>query len=440
MRAKGVIRMNEYWKILLCVLATLIAFISACSATSENDEDFSLNIFGNANLDNIIDERDVAYVRDVINGTKPATNLSDANYDGTIDENDITQIEETIREDEKQLTIIDDAGDIITVSQPINHVALIEGYAALYETWRALGINDKVIGINDRYVEPNGIRYSKRYYPELTTKRSVGSTEEPDLEVIASLAPDVFFIDWSPMYDIKSKVANALPHLPVVCMDITYENFTRNTRMIGYILGNRENAEKYIDWRNGQKDAVEKATKELPDDKRPSVFMSSYEPGINDFPARGGFRYDPLINGAGGKNICEGLVGLPTSNKVSAEWIIDKNPDIIIFTAAITYCGYEFNADDPSKLASLYLDFMNRSEFAKTNAVKNKRVYFICLPNLLYGGASGIITEAYFAKWMQPNLTKEIDPLEIHKEFLNLQGVNLDLTKYGVFVYPSLVK
>jgi len=440
MRAKGVIRMNEYWKILLCVLATLIAFISACSATSENDEDFSLNIFGNANLDNIIDERDVAYVRDVINGTKPATNLSDANYDGTIDENDITQIEETIREDEKQLTIIDDAGDIITVPQPINHVALIEGYAALYETWRALGINDKVIGINDRYVEPNGIRYSKRYYPELTTKRNIGSTEEPDLEVIASLAPDVFFVDWSPMYDIKSKLAKALPHLPVVCMDITYENFTRNTRMTGYILDNRENAEKYIDWRNGQKDAVEKATKELPDDKRPSVFMSSYEPGINDFPARGGSRYDPLINGAGGKNICEGLVGLPTSNKVSAEWIIDKNPDIIIFTAAITYCGYEFNADDPSKLASLYMDFMNRSEFAKTNAVKNKRVYFICLPNLLYGGASGIITEAYFSKWMQPNLTKEIDPLEIHKEFLNLQGVNLDLTKYGVFVYPPLEK
>ncbi|MHC1688298.1 MAG: ABC transporter substrate-binding protein [Methanothrix sp.] len=432
--------MNEYWKILLCVLTALIASIIACSAASENEENFTLNIFGNANLDNIINEQDVAYVRNVINGTKLATNLSDANYDGKTDEKDIAQIEEIMRGDEKQLTIIDDAGDIITVPQPINRVVLIEGYAALYETWRALGINDKVIGINDRYVEPGGIRYSKKYYPELTTKRNVGSTEEPDLEVIASIAPDVFFIDWSPMYDIKSKLAKAFPHLPAVCMDITYENFTRNTRMTGYIFGKKENAEKYIDWRNGQKDAVEKRTKELPDDKRPSVFMSSYEPGINDFPARGGSRYDPLINGAGGKNICEGLVGLPTSNKVSAEWIIDKNPDIIIFTAAITYSGYEFNADDPSKLAALYKDFMNRSEFAKTNAVKDKRVYFICLPHLLYGGASGIITDAYFAKWMQPNLTTGIDPLEIHKEFLKLQGVNLDLAKYGVFVYPPLEK
>ena len=113
---------------------------------------------------------------------------------------------------------------------------------------------------------------------------------------------------------------------------------------------------------------------------------------------------------------------------------------IIIFTASNSYSGYEFSADNSSKLAALYRDFMNRSEFAKINAVKNKRVYFICLPYLLYGGASGIITEAYFAKWMQPNLTAEIDPVGIHKEFLKQQGVELDLVKYGVFVYPPLEK
>ena len=110
-------------------------------------------------------------------------------------------------------------------------------------------------------------------------------------------------------------------------MDITYENFTRNTRMSGYIFNKKAESENYINWRNGQKGKVEKQISELADDKRPSVFMSSYEPGINDFPARGGNRYDPLINGAGGKNICEGLFGLPTANKVSAEWIIEKNPD-----------------------------------------------------------------------------------------------------------------
>ena len=209
--------MNWSAKNLLCVRTALVAFISVCSATSDNDENFILNIFGNANLDNTINDQDIDYVRGVINGSKLATNLSDANYDGKTDENDIAQIEKIMNGDENELTIIDDAGDIITVQEPINRVVLIEGYEALYETWRALGINDKVIGINDRYVEPNGIRYSKKYYQELTTKQNVGSTEEPDMEVIASIAPDVFFIDWSPMYDMKSKLAKSFPHLPVIC-------------------------------------------------------------------------------------------------------------------------------------------------------------------------------------------------------------------------------
>ena len=433
---------NRSWKKSFCVLIALVASISTWGAASgdTDEENFSLGIFGNANMDETIDEQDMVYVQEVILGTKPATNLADANYDGKIDADDITWIEQIIRGEEKELTIIDDAGDVITFQKPINRVVLIEGYAALYETWRALNMKDKVTGIKDRYVRPDGIRYSERYYPELTTKKNVGSTEEPDLEVIANIAPDIFFIDWSPMYGMKEKLAKSLPQLPAVCMDITYENFTRNTRMTGYIFDKREEAEEYINWRNGLKDTIEKQTKGLPDDKRPSVFLSSYEPGINDFPARGGSRYDPLVDGAGGTNICEGLIGLPTANKVSAEWILKQNPDVIIFTASNAYTGFEFNSDDPSKLAALYEDFMNRSEFSEIDAVKNKRVYFICLPWLLYGGASGIITEAYFAKWIQQDLSNDIDPLAIHQKFLELQGVDLDLEKYGVFVYPPLEK
>jgi iron complex transport system substrate-binding protein len=43
-----------------------------------------LEVFGNANMDNTINEKDVAYVEGVIKGKNAATNLSDANYDGKI--------------------------------------------------------------------------------------------------------------------------------------------------------------------------------------------------------------------------------------------------------------------------------------------------------------------------------------------------------------------
>jgi iron complex transport system substrate-binding protein len=41
-------------------------------------------IYGNANEDDVLDMRDVTYIKLVIFGKKPATTLADANYDGKI--------------------------------------------------------------------------------------------------------------------------------------------------------------------------------------------------------------------------------------------------------------------------------------------------------------------------------------------------------------------
>lgn len=48
--------------------------------------DYTLGIFGNANMDDTIDEDDISYVEGIIDGTSEETQLADANYDGTIDE------------------------------------------------------------------------------------------------------------------------------------------------------------------------------------------------------------------------------------------------------------------------------------------------------------------------------------------------------------------
>jgi iron complex transport system substrate-binding protein len=41
-------------------------------------------IYGNANEDDVLDMRDVTYIKLVIFGKKPATDFADANYDGKI--------------------------------------------------------------------------------------------------------------------------------------------------------------------------------------------------------------------------------------------------------------------------------------------------------------------------------------------------------------------
>ena len=90
--------MERPWKIALYLLIATTASSSALSAGSEEmyGEIFTLDIFGNANLDDTIDEMDVAYVEGVIKGTNTATNLSDANFDGKVDLQDVNQIEKII--------------------------------------------------------------------------------------------------------------------------------------------------------------------------------------------------------------------------------------------------------------------------------------------------------------------------------------------------------
>jgi len=53
-------------------------------------------------------------------------------------------------------------------------------------------------------------------------------------------------------------------------------------------------------------------------------------------------------------------------------------------------------------------------------------------------GCRGFIQVAYMAKWFHPELFEDLDPKAIHQEYLTrFQGLDIDLDKKGVFVYPE---
>ena len=77
------------------VLLALILCFSFAVVHAES-YDFVLNLYGNANLDGTIDNKDIEYVKAVLEGKETPTKFSDANNDGKVDENDVTQIEQII--------------------------------------------------------------------------------------------------------------------------------------------------------------------------------------------------------------------------------------------------------------------------------------------------------------------------------------------------------
>ncbi len=91
--------MNRSWIIILALLITLTTSISTLGAGS----DFTLEIFGNANMDNTIDEADVALLGEIINGSKEATLLSDADLNGNVDDSDVQLVREIIKGNETEI-------------------------------------------------------------------------------------------------------------------------------------------------------------------------------------------------------------------------------------------------------------------------------------------------------------------------------------------------
>ena len=74
---------------LIAWISIIMMLISLPAAAS----DIVLDIFGNANMDEFVDEDDISYLQGIIKGTNEPTKLADANNDSSIDESDINEIE-----------------------------------------------------------------------------------------------------------------------------------------------------------------------------------------------------------------------------------------------------------------------------------------------------------------------------------------------------------
>ena len=128
--------------ILLGITTMLLLALPAAAS------DFTLEIFGNANEDDTINMQDVTYTELIILEYRDETELTDAKYDGKINMQDVTQIELIILGKELELTIIDAAGNDVTVPMPVERAAVNTYSAAAF---RVLDAEDRIVGVLIRW-------------------------------------------------------------------------------------------------------------------------------------------------------------------------------------------------------------------------------------------------------------------------------------------------
>jgi iron complex transport system substrate-binding protein len=411
--------MNNRFALASMGFCVLLAIIPATAS------DEVLDVFGNANMDQTIDEDDIAYVEGVIDGINKKTKFSDANYDGEITLEDVTQIELIIRGIEKELTIVDSANRTVTVKKPIKSIIVLTYPVA--EATKIIDAGEMVIGVS------RDISSKEKFFPKLSKLPSVGVASAPDVEKIIDLNPDLVFTGR------LLGVSDGLEKMPtddiaVIRWDMgRLEMMKRNIKKLGYILDKEDYAEQFCDFFDKYVEETIKArTTDIPDSDRQRVFIE-HPVEYNTF-IKGSSGHEVCV-AAGGINIAADYPGTSPKPIVNAdpEWLVEQDPDVIIKTVTCTpgLCGYDANYYE--EMDKLRETTMNRSALSNLTAVKSGRFYLIDFD--LVGSTANFVGAAYIAKWLYPDLFADLDPKAIHQEYLTMfQRLDSDLDdEYGVF-------
>jgi len=412
-------------------LLLIIFFALPHVSASENAGSYTLNIYGNANMDENIDDADVSYVQEIISGNSKPTELADANHDGKVDALDIDQAKRIIEGDAKNLTIIDAQNRSVTLQIPIENVISVNTGAI--EIMRDIGvdINEVFIGVSSYALEDD------LYWPELKGKESI-KYGSPDYEKIAKLKPDLVILYKTPSKEESIEKFDAID-VPVICLDcFNLEGLDGSTKMLGELFNKREKANELIQWYRGYIDLVKDRTEGLSAENKPKALFYNF-PDIN-YPvvkvSTSKASQHLLIVEAGGKNLAADLNSSTGSAAVDREWILTQNPDVIIGSLAASKgkCGYSADPDKAFGYMHKVHDMLVVDQaIRKTNAANERNIYIIDTD--LNRGPMWAAGIAYTAKILHPELFKDLDPEAILKEYFDKwQGIPYK----GIYIYPPL--
>jgi iron complex transport system substrate-binding protein len=405
--------------------------ISASTLSTASEDDYILEIYGNANEDDTIDMRDLTYVKLIFFGKKPETELADAKYDGKINPLDFIQIKRIIVGKEKELTLLDSADRIVTIKKPLKR--LIPTYPQAIETLRSIKVpEDVIVGLGTWPTPLDPV-----FFAEFIDVPCIGTGWNPDVEAILELNPDAVILtalsavqDVTPVVDVLESAGITVLRFKLQTPEIYHEEVEK----LGYIF-EKEKAEEYLDWREGILNSIIDTVEKIPEEDSPKVYFA---PAFNDgvYYIYGRYAY---IDMAGGKDIFADYPGKYMS--VDPEAVMGRDPDIIVRVAPWTAGGYGLDADDTTEMKALREEILSQPELQKVKAVNDERVYIIADHFVSFFPASGcrqFVQIAYQAKWFHPELFEDLDPKAIHQEYLTrFQGLDIDLDEKGIFAYPE---
>jgi len=310
----------------------------------------------------------------------------------------------------------------IEITDALNHRIVLENHPHRIITQNgrilpliiALGGGDEVVGVPENSLSDTEVM------ADLPNAQSVGDWQTLNTEKILSLNPDILiaYTSWKPK-NIGQLVAQNLTIVYLDCYHVA--RLPNESRTLGRILGKENETEAYAQNIEHYLSLIHKRVAQIPENQTPP---RAYAELYSDYQVMGnGSMGEEELNMLKIDNIAHEVHLNPV---ISREWIVEKNPDIIVKIAS------DSDRDYPD-LKRIHDRISTREGFANLSAVKNDRVYVI--NSEAFSGARSIAGALYLAKAFYPEYFSDIDPVSVFKSYN--QSFEPTIDSRGLF-YPSL--
>jgi len=314
---------------------------------------------------------------------------------------------------------VEDAfGRVVTVRANPRRVVTLNKNGA--EVMRLLGVADRIVGVSD------WIPKNPQYWPELAQATNVGRFNDPDVEAIAALKPDlVLCYQSSPGPGFEEKMTAA--GIQVLRLELyRISALPRDVEALGRVFGREAKAREYLDWLAVRMDdlsgRVARSLARQPE--RPKVYLEAYA----DFAACGNSSgMHERLDFAGGRNIGEGLQS--NASPVPPEWVLEQQPFAVVKMCSQNGC---YAKDGPGGMIAQRESLLARTGWDKTPAGKSGRVFLMTTD--VTSGPASVVGLAWLAKWLHPQACADLDPNAWHAEFLERFQAR---PWRGVYVHPT---
>lgn len=459
--------MNQKIVITLIVAMILVAVASAYVLTNNQedpapdlaDNGVYMNVFGNANGDNMVNESDVDAIQSYLNGDTPKDDLivvtdkngksrylADANADGVVDSSDIDMVKKMADRTQPEYFIQDEADNFMSIVNDPQRVVC--EFTQNCEIMQLLGMQDRIVGVSTICLTLGD--YYLQGVEDLRNVADLGHHRSPNYEVAAEKNPQVW-LTYGDAFEEKSKNTQAsVVELKLSSVDLenVYESgVVGGTLLAGYIFNNMDAAMKYIDWVIDLWTNLKTISDGIAEADRPVVFYTGYENYIidqNDKTLRCFPHTDVLFQAvelAGGHNLTDGVSDLiinGANSRVDLEWVVDQEYDYVFvhtmkfFPNGVGLEGVPMNGyttNDRTEWESAQDRVAGLSLF---DDVPDDHI-LLTSGDLMNSASGGLLNAVYVGNVIHPDQYNDLDIYDIHQQYIDIMGFDFDVRNNGVF-------